>query len=405
MVYDFCVIGSGIVGGATATELIHRNPTAKIVVLEKEPTAGEHQTSHNSGVIHAGIYYAPGSLKAKLCREGLVATKDFCRRHVVPFDECGKLIVATDSVELDRIDDLYERATSNGLRLERLSKKELSSRESNVTGVAALYSPETAIVSYTLLVQRMAVSFVANGGVIRYNFSVDQIDEQENHVRLSGSLGEVIYAKRLIVCGGLQADRLARMAGLDVDFHIVPFRGEYFQLPPSKSDIVKHLIYPAPDPALPFLGVHLTRMINGSVTVGPNAVIGFAREGYPKFSFSLGDTADFVSFPGFWKLIYKFRRHAIHELKGSLFKSAYLRECQKYCPSLTLNDLLPYRAGIRAQVVTSKGELVHDFLFKQTDRMLHVCNAPSPAATSAIPMARMIVDKLDRISNCSLPLK
>jgi len=215
------------------------------------------------------------------------------------------------------------------------------------------------------------------------------MEETENHVEISCG-DENFTARKLIVCGGLQADRLARMAGLAIDFHIVPFRGEYYQLPREKSGIVKHLIYPAPDPSLPFLGIHLTRMIDGSVTVGPNAVIGFAREGYPKLSFSLRDTLDFVGFPGFWKLMYEYRKHAAHELVVSFSKIAYVRECQKYCPSLSIDDLRPYRAGIRAQVVNSQGEAVHDFLFKQTDRMLHVCNAPSPAATSAIPIGSMI---------------
>lgn len=393
--YDLCIIGGGIVGLATAKAFREIHPRSRIVVLEKEGGPGIHQTSHNSGVIHAGIYYTPGSLKQTLCREGLVATKKFCRNHEIPFHECGKLIVATNALELERIDILYERAVSNGLRLERLTSKELAVRDSNITGIAALFSPETAIVDYGLIARRMAYAFVSHGGVIHYNSHVIHIDELENYVKVSNEVGDIIHTKKLVVCGGLQADRLARIAGIDVDFHIVPFRGEYFQLPPSKSDLVKHLIYPVPDPTLPFLGIHLTRMIDGSVTVGPNAVIGFAREGYPKYSFSLRDTADFVTFPGFWKLIYKFNRHAIYEVKGSLFKTAYLRECQKYCPSLTLTDLLPYRAGIRAQVVTSEGEIIHDFMFKQTDRMLHVCNAPSPAATSAMPIAKMIVDKLN----------
>lgn len=397
--FSYCVVGGGIVGLATANKLLESIPSARVALLEKESGPGCHQTGHNSGVIHAGIYYTPGSLKAKLCREGLSATKDFCSRYDVPFDECGKLIVATNPIEVDRIDLLYERAVSNGLKLERVSTQELSKREKNITGISALYSPETGIVDYGLVARRMADILTISGGQIRYGFHVARIEECENHVIIASDAGEVIRAKQLVVCGGLQADRLATMAGLNVDFQIVPFRGEYFQLPRVKSSIVKHLIYPAPDPQLPFLGVHLTRMIDGGVTVGPNAVVGFAREGYPKFSFSFKDAADFAGFPGFWKLMYKFRKHALHELKGSLFKKAYLKECQKFCPSLTLDDLLPYRAGIRAQVVTSKGELVHDFLFKQTDRMLHVCNAPSPAATSAIPIARMIVDKLDRISN------
>lgn len=387
--YEYCIIGGGIVGVATAMKLIESDPGARVLLLEKETKPGLHQTSHNSGVIHAGIYYAPGTLKAKLCREGLDATKMFCSNHGIPFDECGKLIVATNELELARINALHERAISNGLNLEKIDGDDLSRREPNITGVAALLSPETAIVNFGLVCQKIAEHVSNQGCDVRYGMQVTKIEENEKNVKVSCG-HENFTASKLIVCGGLQADRLARMAGLAIDFHIIPFRGEYYQLPPEKSAIVKHLIYPAPDPSLPFLGIHLTRMIDGSVTVGPNAVIGFAREGYPKLSFSLRDTLDFAGFSGFWKLMYEYRKHAAHELIVSFSKSAYVRECQKYCPSLTIDDLRPYRAGIRAQVVNSEGEAIHDFLFKQTDRMLHVCNAPSPAATSAIPIGSMI---------------
>ncbi|MDT4288952.1 L-2-hydroxyglutarate oxidase [Methylomonas sp. MO1] len=393
---DFCIIGGGIVGFATALTLQERHPDARILLLEKEEMPGRHQTGHNSGVIHAGIYYEPGSLKARLCREGLVATKDFCRAHGIPYDECGKLIVATDGVEHERINTLYDRAFANGLQLERLDGAELARSEPNIRGVAALYSRETAIVDYGLVCRKMAEQVVQGGAVVRFGLQVDRIEESAHYVEVGGG-GELFRAGQLIVCGGLQADRLARLAGLDVDFRIVPFRGEYFQLPQSKNAVVNHLIYPAPDPALPFLGIHLTRMIDGSVTVGPNAVIGFAREGYPKLSFSRRDCADFLGFSGFWKLIYRYRHHALQELVTSLSKRVYLRKCRKYCPSLSVEDLLPFRAGIRAQVVTDEGLAVHDFLFKQTERMLHVCNAPSPAATSALPIGRIIAERCQAI--------
>lgn len=387
--YDYCIVGGGIVGFATALKLIELDSGAKVLLLEKEAEPGRHQTGHNSGVIHAGIYYAPGSLKAKLCREGLNATKAFCRRHNIPFKECGKLIVATDNIEVERIYALYERAVSNGLRLEQIDSAELTRREPNISGVAALFSPETAIVDFGLVCRKMAEQVSKQGALVRYGLQVSGIEETVDHVEVSCG-DECFRARQLIVCGGLQADRLARMAGLDIDFHIIPFRGEYYQLPQEKRGIVKHLIYPAPDPSLPFLGIHLTRMIDGSVTVGPNAVIGFAREGYPKMSFSLLDTLDFLGYPGFWRLMNKYRNHVVRELAVSFSKRAYVRECQKYSPSLSIDDLLPYRAGIRAQVVSSDGVAIHDFLFKQTDRMLHVCNAPSPAATSAMPIGEMI---------------
>ncbi|MFT3975870.1 MAG: L-2-hydroxyglutarate oxidase [Sphingomonas bacterium] len=393
MIYDFCIIGGGIVGLATARALLERNPGAGIILIEKEAGFAFHQTGHNSGVIHAGIYYAPGSLKARLCREGLHDTVAFCEAEHIAYDRCGKLIVATNRIEEERIDDLYDRAVVNGLKLQRLSADELREREPSVRGTAALLSPETAIVDYAQVADRMARSLARQGVEFSLGTGVDAIAEMPEHVEVRA--GEASWsARKLVVCAGIQADRLARIAGLKVDFRIVPFRGEYFRLPPERNQIVSHLIYPAPDPTLPFLGVHLTRMIDGSVTVGPNAVIGFSREGYPKFSFDIRDTASFALFAGFWKMIWKHRRHAMHELKGSLLRSAYLEECRKYCPELELTDLQPFRAGIRAQVVGSDGVAVHDFLFRQTERMLHVYNAPSPAATSAIPIGRMIADRV-----------
>lgn len=392
MIYDFCIIGGGIVGLATARALLERQPSAGILLIEKEDRLAAHQTEHNSGVIHAGIYYAPGSLKARLCREGLHATIEFCQAHNIKYDQCGKLVVATNAVEEDRIAHLYDRSVANGLKLKRLNADELREREPAITGCAALLSPETAIVDYREVAAKLAESLAAQGVEFALNMNVECIAELPTYVDISAG-GTSWRARYLVVCGGLQADRLARLAGLDVDFRVIPFRGEYFQLPPSKNQLVSHLIYPAPDPSLPFLGVHLTRMIDGSITVGPNAVIGFSREGYPKFSFNLRDSASIASFSGFWKLIWEHRKHAAHELKGSLFRAAYLEDCRKYCPQLTIADLLPYRAGIRAQVVLPDGTAVHDFLFARTDRMLHVCNAPSPAATSALPIGRMIADE------------
>lgn len=386
------VIGAGIVGLATARALLNKNPGAKIVILEKEASPGLHQTGHNSGVIHAGIYYPPGSLKATLCRQGLEETKVFCRENQIPYDECGKLIVATNQVEIERIESLYQRAKANDLRLDKISGQTLSKKEPNVIGLEALLSRETAIVDYKLVARRLAELLIAQHVDIFYDQEVVEIDEDANCVHIRTKNGR-INCEQLIVCGGLQADRLCEVAGLDADFRIVPFRGEYFRLRNDLNNIVNHLIYPAPDPELPFLGVHLTRMIGGYVTVGPNAVVGFAREGYEKWSFDLRDLLNFALFPGFWKLILNYRTHALHELRGSLSKSAYLKECQKYCPSLRLSDLLPYRAGIRAQAVTSDGIPIHDFMFKQSKRMLHVCNAPSPAATSALPIGRMIAEK------------
>lgn len=390
--YDHLIVGSGIVGLATAYALKTMEPSSKILVLDKESSPAVHQTGHNSGVIHAGIYYAPGSMKAELCYKGLSETKAFCIAHNVKYEQCGKLIVATDDIELRRIEELESRAKLNGVDVERISNTKLRAIEPNVAGREALLSPETAIVDYRVVANRMLEYLKATGVDFRFSSEVKVIEESAACVKVRTNF-EAYNCLNLVACGGLQSDRLAKAAGLDIDFKIVPFRGEYFKLPSVKNNIVQHLIYPAPNPELPFLGVHLTRMIDGSVTVGPNAVIGFSREGYEKWSFSYDDVKDYLGYSGFWKLINKYKTSALREFQSSLFKSTYLKECQKYCPSLRISDLLPYRAGIRAQAVLFDGTPVHDFLFKQTKRMLHVCNAPSPAATSALPIGRFIADK------------
>lgn len=392
MIYDFCVIGGGIVGLATARELLALRPQASLLLLEKEDTVGKHQTGHNSGVIHAGIYYVPGSLKARLCIEGARATKEFCDEHAIRYETCGKLIVATNALEMTRADALHERATSNGLNLRRVGESELRELEPQIAGVGALLSPETAIVDYREICRKMLSLLQAAGATIHFGETVTRIKETGSVVEI-GSKGGNWQARQLVCCAGLQSDRLARMAGADISYRIVPFRGEYFRLPPRLNRIVSHLIYPVPDPDLPFLGIHLTRMIDGSVTLGPNAVLGLSREGYPKFSINARDATDMIGFSGFWKLVMRHRRHAAHELANSLSKRGYLQECRKYCPTLELADLTPYPAGIRAQAVTAAGEAVHDFLFAQTPLTLHVGNAPSPAATSAIPIGRMIASK------------
>ncbi|WP_323039940.1 L-2-hydroxyglutarate oxidase [Gemmobacter sp.] len=392
MDYDYCIIGGGIVGLATAMAVLKRKPGAGVLVLEKETTLGAHQTGHNSGVIHAGVYYAPGSLKAELCVRGLAATYSFCEEHGVPVVRCGKLIVATNPLEMSRIDALYDRAITNGTQIERVSEGELREREPNITGLGALFSPQTGIVGYAAVCAAMGQVIGAAGGEIRLGAPVTRIAEGPGSVEIDAG-GKTITCGKLIACAGLQSDRIAGMAGLTPDFRIVPFRGEYFRLPAARNDIVQHLIYPAPDPDLPFLGIHLTRMIDGSVTVGPNAVLGLAREGYPKLSVNLRDTLDLMSYAGFWRLVWQQRASAAHELWQSASRRAYLQACRKYCPSLTLDDLQPTEAGIRAQAVTPDGTAIHDFHFAETARTLHVCNAPSPAATSAIPIGEMIADR------------
>jgi L-2-hydroxyglutarate oxidase len=396
VVFDHCVIGGGIVGLATAMELLKRQPGSSLVLLEKESSLAQHQTSHNSGVIHAGIYYAPGSLKAELCRRGALATKSFCEQHHIPYEVCGKMLVATNSLEAERMNALFERAKKNSIDVERLDAQELKRREPNIVGVGALFVKSTGIVDYRQVAEATGQVIRPSGGEIQFGINVDSI--QESSATILVAAGERRWtAKQLVVCAGLQSDRLARIAGCKIQHQIVPFRGEYYRLRADKSDIVRHLIYPIPDPELPFLGIHLTRMIDGGVTVGPNAVLGFAREGYPKFSFNLRDVREYSAFPGFWKTIVANRKSGLIEMRNSLSKRGYLKECQKYCPSLELADLLPEKAGIRAQAVMRDGTLVHDFLFVQTARTLHVCNAPSPAATSAIPIGEMIADKCGNV--------
>ncbi|KTC22835.1 hydroxyglutarate oxidase [Pseudomonas putida] len=393
MIYDYCIIGGGIVGLATAMALLKRQPGASLVILEKETTLARHQTGHNSGVIHAGIYYAPGSLKADLCKRGAQATKDFCDTHAIKYEVCGKLLVASNPLEVQRMQALYERSQQNGLKVERLDAAELRRREPNIVGLGGLFLDATGIVDYKQVCQAMAKVIQAAGGEICLDTRVAAIAESGDSVTIS-SEDRVWRARQLVACAGLQSDRLAALAGVRIDHQIIPFRGEYFRLPATKNQIVNHLIYPIPDPELPFLGVHLTRMIDGSVTVGPNAVLGLGRENYGKFSINWRDVAQYARFPGFWKTLWNNLGSGTTEMKNSLFKRGYLEQCRKYCPSLEVDDLLPYEAGIRAQAVMRDGTLVHDFLFAETPRMVHVCNAPSPAATSAIPIGEMIADRL-----------
>ncbi|TDY22034.1 L-2-hydroxyglutarate oxidase [Paraburkholderia sp. BL6665CI2N2] len=393
MIYDYCIIGGGIVGLATAMKLLEADPDASLVLLEKEQRLGMHQTGHNSGVIHAGIYYAPGSLKAELCRRGVTETKAFCDEHGIRYENCGKLVVATNALEMTRLDALASRAVENGIGIERLNFDALREREPNIVGSAALFVRETAVVDYLDICDAMAKVIVSKGAQIALGSKVVGIAEESDCVIVDTEDGKWC-ARKIVVCAGLQSDRIARLAGLRTGHQIIPFRGEYFRLPESKRDIVKHLIYPVPDPSLPFLGVHLTRMIDGSVTVGPNAVLGFSREGYGKFSFSAADVAEFARFPGFWRTMRANLNHGLREARNSIFRRGYLEECRKYCPSLREADLMPMEPGIRAQAVAANGSMIHDFLFLETPRMLHVCNAPSPAATSSIPIGEMIARKV-----------
>ena len=375
---------------STAMQLIRAYPDHKMLLVEKESGPAQHQTGHNSGVIHAGVYYTPGSLKARFCLEGNRATKQFCDEHGIAYDECGKLLVATSDLEMQRMQALWERTEANGLERYWLSADELREREPNITGMGGIFVPSSGIVSYAEVAAAMGREFEAAGGEIRCSTPVTGLEERSGEVVVKTGQGE-FTTRHLVSCSGLMADRVVRMLGIEPDFTICPFRGEYYLLPPEHNRIVNHLIYPIPDPSMPFLGVHLTRMIDGTVTVGPNAVLAWKREGYRKNDFSLSDTMAMLTNPGIRKVLKTNLRPGLIELKNSLYKKGYLEEVRKYCPSLTLDDLKPYPAGVRAQAVSNDGKLVDDFLFVNTRRTVNVCNAPSPAATSAIPIGAHIV--------------
>jgi len=395
MKYDFLVVGGGILGASTAWQLQQNRPGASIALLEKESQLAAHQTGRNSGVIHAGVYYAPGSLKARFCREGVAATIDFCRTYDIPFEQCGKLLVATCERELEWMNDLYARARENQIDCELLDRAELRAREPRITGSGAVFVRSTGVVDFAQIARKMVNVFQASGGEVQLACEVYGIREGSAAVTVASTRGD-LEASYVVCCAGLMADRLAAMAGLQLDCRIIPFRGEYYQLPPGRSGLIRHLIYPIPDPSLPFLGVHLTRMIDGRVTVGPNAVLALKREAYSKIDASLRDIAEMLAFPGFWKLTLGNLKFGLSEFRNSLSKRSYLQQIRKYCPELTVDDLLPHPAGVRAQAVSRTGELIHDFLITHSARTIHVCNAPSPAATSAIPIGRHIVNEIHK---------
>jgi len=389
---EYCIIGGGIVGLATALELVSRDAAARIVLVEKEESFGLHQTGHNSGVIHAGVYYEPGSLKARLCRAGLVRTVEYCREHGIAHEQCGKLIVAVDDLQMTRLRALYERALTNGVPVELLDGPGLRAREPAIAGLGALFVRETGFVDYPAMCRQMAADIAASGE-LRLGVAVRAVREDGDCAVVETEAGE-IRAGRVVVCAGLQADRVLRASGHEPDFAIVPFRGDYYALPASRNSLIRHHIYPVPDPTLPFLGIHLTRMVDGGITVGPSAMLALAREDYRKTGLNLRDALEAARYPGLWRVLARYPRAGLTELGCALSRQLYLRAVRRYCPSLTLDDLQPYQSGIRAQALSRDGKLIHDFLLHQTARTLHVCNAPSPAATAALPIADEIVGRL-----------
>ena len=400
--FDLVVIGGGIVGLATAYRLLQKRPGLRLAVLEKEPEVARHQSGHNTGVIHAGIYYKPGSLKAKLCREGKAEVERFADAHGIPWKPTGKLIVALDDAELPRLAELVSRARANGVEgLEEIGPERMREIEPNIRGVRALYSPRTGIIDYRQVALALVREVAGGGGEVRTGCRVTGIARRGGHFRIrvasSSSSGpdDTVESRRVIACAGLHSDRVAAMTGDEGDLRIVPFRGDYWVLAPRARALVHAMVNPVPDPAFPFLGVHFTKRLDGEVWAGPNAVPAFAREGYHLSDVSARDLFATLSWPGFWRLIGKYFRTGARELRRDAFKSAFLASLQRYLPELRDEDLLPGPSGVRAQALDRRGKLLDDFSFGGSEGILHVRNAPSPAATSSLAIGRMLAEKAD----------
>ena len=390
---DVVVVGGGIIGLAVAHELGRRRPGAAITLVEKEESLASHQTGRNSGVIHSGIYYAPGSLKARLCAAGSRSLVAFAEEYGVAHDVCGKLIVATDASERAGLDRLFRRGLENGLAVDKIGPAEAAEIEPHVSCVEAVRVPTTGIIDYLGVCRALADSAAAAGAEIVTGVAATGFRRTAGGRVVETTNGD-LHARFVVTCGGLQSDRLARRAGADPGARIVPFRGEYYELAPGRADLVRALVYPVPDPDFPFLGVHFTRMIDGTVHAGPNAVLAFKREGYRKRDVALGDLAESLTYPGFLRLARRHWRAGLMEMRRSTSKAAFTRTLQRLVPEITEADLVPSAAGVRAQALKPDGGLVDDFLLVEQDGALHVCNAPSPAATASLEIAKTICDRI-----------
>ncbi len=392
-IYDIAVIGGGIVGTSTAMAL-QKSGNLSVIVLEAENSLAAHQTGNNSGVIHSGLYYKPGSLKAKNCVLGREMMYKFCEENNIKYDRCGKLVVAANANELPALDELEKRGTANGISgLKRLKRDELKEYEPHVAGIAGLFVPETGIVDYTLVTEAYAQKIRQKGGEIKTRSRVLSVVQDGINYVLATTGGDV-KAKFIVNCAGLQSDRIARLCGADPRLQIVPFRGEYYTLKKEKEHLVRNLIYPVPDPRFPFLGVHFTRMIKGGVEAGPNAVLAFKREGYKRDDFSFGDMSGLIIYPGFWKMAAKYYRMGFDEFRRSFSKQLFTEALQKLIPEISIDDIHPGGAGVRAQALEPDGKLVDDFRIVETEKMVHVLNAPSPAATASLSIGETIAQKV-----------
>jgi 2-hydroxyglutarate dehydrogenase len=393
---DVAVVGGGIVGLAVARELIRRDPRASVCVLEREGEIGTHQTGHNSGVVHAGVYYPPGSLKARLCVEGARELYEYCEQRGIAHERCGKLIVATDTSELSRLDELERRGTANAVPgLRRIDAAGIEELEPHARGIAGLHSPETGIVDFLAVARAYADDIAEDGGTVTTGCEVTAVASRARGLRLVHSRGTT-EAGHAVFCAGAWADRLAVKAGADPDPRIVPFRGAYLQLLPERRDLVRSLIYPVPDPSLPFLGVHLTKHISGEVLIGPTALMAGARDAYRLSTLRRRDVLDTLRWPGTWRMLAHWWATGLTELRHAALRSTFVRAAARYVPELRASDVTPSFAGVRAQALGRDGRLVDDFVFSATDRALHVRNAPSPAATSSLAIARHVADEAER---------
>jgi L-2-hydroxyglutarate oxidase len=387
--YDYTIIGGGIVGLSTGVAILERFPTASVLLVEKENHWAAHQTGHNSGVIHSGIYYKPGSFKARFAIEGSRLIPEFCREHGIACDVCGKVIVATEQAQLPQLEKLYARSLEHGLAVTKLSPSKLREIEPHCVGLAALKVPSTGIADYKAIARKYADIIEKHGGDLRLGTRVTGIKVCSGESIVETDSGDY-YTKFVINCAGLHSDRVALMAKANPTAKIVPFRGEYYELKPEKRYLVRNLIYPVPDPNFPFLGVHYTRMTDGNIHCGPNAVLAFKREGYHKTDLSVRDLFETLTYNGFWNLAMPNMKSGLMEIWRSLSKSAFTRSLQRLIPEVQKADLVPSHAGVRAQALTPAGKMVDDFLIVPGDRSMHVCNAPSPAATASIPIGREI---------------
>ncbi len=392
MTYDIVIVGGGIVGLATAFKTLEKNPNLKLALLEKEGELCKHQTGNNSGVIHSGLYYKPGSLKATNCINGYNMLLDFCQKEDIPYELCGKVVVATEDFQKPLLDNLYNRGLENGLsKITKISQDELKEIEPHVKSVSAIKVPYTGIIDYVAVAKKYASKIEELGGEIYLNTKVDKLKEEGEYSFITTSQKD-FKTKLIINCGGLYSDKLAKQTSDEVDLKIIPFRGEYFKLVPEKEYLVKHLIYPVPDPNFPFLGVHFTRMINGGIEAGPNAVLAFKREGYKKSDINFGELLETLFWPGFQKVAFKYWKTGLGEMYRSFSKAAFTKALQKLIPEIEEKDLVDGGAGVRAQACDRTGGLLDDFSIIESNHAINVCNAPSPAATSSLSIGNTVSD-------------